>query len=158
MEMGVNNAWYIVFLPSRGEEAIRKYGEILCLVEIKPVCNWCDYVHDDEEANTNIYSGKPWASKRAPKVGGDRWPVETDCTNAEASETWTKLLGKDRAGEDPADPGEGGEHLEQVAWEDVVCEAADECHKEELVARQPTFAPCFLLVKRPDEQNTFANV
>jgi len=54
--------------------------------------------------------------------------------------------------EDPADPGEGGKHLEQVAWEDVVGEAADERHQEELVPRQAAFNPLFFLMERPGEQ------
>ena len=58
--------------------------------------------------------------------------------------------------ENPADPGQGREHLEQVAREDVVGEAADECHQEELVARHASFDPPFSLVERPGEQTHIA--
>ena len=60
---------------------------------------------------------------------------------------------KHGVGEDPADPGEGGEHLEKIAREDIVREAADECHQKELVAREATFSAPFFLVERPDEKN-----
>ncbi|KAL6861441.1 hypothetical protein ACP4OV_017141 [Aristida adscensionis] len=87
MELGVHNAGDVVLLPSRGEETIRKDGEVLRLVEVKPVSNGCYYVHDDEEASSNICSGKPGAGKRTPEVRGDGGPVESDRSNAKAAET-----------------------------------------------------------------------
>ena len=152
MEMGIHDARYVVLLPGQGEEAIRKDGEVLRVVEVEPVSNGCDYVHDDEEPCCNIRSGEPGAGERAPEVGGDCGPVKTNRSHAKALQTWAELLGEHRVGEDPADPGEGGEHLEQVTREDIVGEAADECHQEELVARQAAFNPLFFLMERPDEQ------
>lgn len=86
MEMGVDNAGDVILLPGRGEEAIRKDGEVLRLVEVEPVSNGCDYVHDEEEPCSNICSGEPGASKGAPEVGGDGGPVETNRSNAEATQ------------------------------------------------------------------------
>ena len=152
MEMGIHDAGYVVLLPGQGEEAIRKDGEVLRVVEVEPVSNGCDYVHDDEEPCCNIRSGEPGAGERAPEVGGDCGPVKTDRSNAKALQTGAELLGEHGVWEDPADPGEGGKHLEQVAWEDVVGEAADERHQEELVPRQAAFNPLFFLMERPGEQ------
>ncbi|WVZ82810.1 hypothetical protein U9M48_030030 [Paspalum notatum var. saurae] len=86
MEMGVHDIRDVVDLPSRGEEFIRKDGELFRVVEVEPVSNGRDYVHDEEEPRSNIRSGKPGAGKRAPKVGGDSGPVETDRCDAKAIE------------------------------------------------------------------------
>jgi len=87
MEMGIHDAGYVVVLPGQGEEAIRKYGEVLRVVEVEPVCNGCDYVHDNKEPCGNIRSGEPGACERAPEVGGDSGPVKTDSSNAKALQT-----------------------------------------------------------------------
>lgn len=86
MEMGVHDAGDVVLLPGRGEEAIREDGEVLRLVEVEPISNGCDYVHDEDEPCSNIRSGEPGASKGAPEVGGDGGPVETDRSNAKATQ------------------------------------------------------------------------
>uniref|UniRef100_A0A8R7R090 Uncharacterized protein n=1 Tax=Triticum urartu TaxID=4572 RepID=A0A8R7R090_TRIUA len=79
----------------------------------------------------------------------DGGPVEADGADAEAVEARAELLGEHGVGEHPADPGEGGEHLEQVAGEDVVDEAADEGHQEELAACESAFVLHLLLVECP---------
>ena len=86
LEVGVHDARDVVCLPGQGEEAIGKDGEVLRLVEVEPVSNGRDHLHDDEEPSSDIRGGEPGAGKGAPKVGGDGGPVETDRSNAESLE------------------------------------------------------------------------
>lgn len=150
MKVGIYNARDIVLLACSCEETIGEYGEGLGMVEVEPVCNRGDDVHDYPKADCHVGSRKPWAREGTAKVGRDGGPVQTDGTNAEAIEARAKLLGEDRVRENPAYPGEGGEHLEEVAGEDIVCEAAEEGDEEELVSSQAAQLPWFFLMECPE--------
>lgn len=147
VEVGVYDAGDVVALPGGCEEAIGEDGEGLGVVEVEPVRSGRDDIHDERKASRDIGSGKPRAGQGAAEVGGDGGPVQADGADAEAMEARTELLGKDGAREDPAHPGEGGEHGEEMAWENVVGKATEEGHHEELVPSHATFGATFFLVQ-----------
>ncbi|THU58213.1 hypothetical protein C4D60_Mb03t11790 [Musa balbisiana] len=138
VEVGVYDAGDVVALPGGCEEAIGEDGEGFGVVEVEPVRSGRDDIHDERKASRDIGSGKPRAGQGA---------AEADGADAEAMEARTELLGKDGAREDPAHPGEGGEHGEEVAWENVVGKATEEGHHEELVPSHATFGATFFLVQ-----------
>lgn len=104
VKIGVNNGRNIVLLTHPCKQAIRKNGKCSSLVNIQPVADWSQNVHDEDIANCNIGSGKPWAGKWAAQVGGDGGPVQPNGSKAQPIKARTDLLGQNGSGEDPAGP------------------------------------------------------
>lgn len=133
IEVGVNDAGNVVDTSLGSEELRGEDGEGLGIVQIVPVGEGGEHIHDEHKAGCNIGGGEPRAGQRAAEVRGDRRPVEADDGNAEAGEAGAELLGEDGMGEDPTYPWEGGEHGEEVARDYIVGKAAYEGNEEELV-------------------------
>lgn len=133
IEVGVNDAGNVVDTSLGSEEVRGEDGEGLGIVQIVPVGEWGEHIHDKHKAGCNIRSGEPRAGQRAAEVRGDSGPVEPDNGNAKAGESRAELLGEDRVGEDPAYPWDGGEHGEEVARDYIVGKAAYEGNEEKLV-------------------------
>lgn len=147
VEVGVDDAGDVVNLAGVGEEVLGEDGEDFGVVDVGPVADGGDDVHDEEEADGDVGGGEPRAGEGAAEVGRDGGPVEADGGDAEAMEARAELLGEYVGGEDPANPREGGEHLEEIAWENVVSEAADEGDHEELSSAHAAFRPLVFLVE-----------
>lgn len=89
MKVRVNNARNIVLLATVSEEAIWEYGEVLCFVDIEPVCEGGKDICDHNKSYSNIDSSKPWAGKRTPNVRGYAGPIKSNGTNSKTMESWT---------------------------------------------------------------------
>lgn len=80
MKIRIDDRCDIVFLTRRREEIVREYGEGFGFVDIKPVTDGSQNIHDEDKSCSNICCGKPWACKRATKVRRDGGPVDPNRT------------------------------------------------------------------------------
>lgn len=79
-----NNGGNVVVLAGGCEEVVGKDGEGFGFVEIEPIGDGSENIHNKEEASSHIGGGEPRASKGASEVGGNGGPVEPDCGDSEA--------------------------------------------------------------------------
>lgn len=149
MEIGVDYTRDVVLLAVGLIELVGKYCKSFGLVDIKPVTYGGQHIHDKHKSSSNVGRGEPRACEWASEVGGDSGPVEAQSADAKPVKARAELLGQDWRGEYPADPREGSQHFEKVAWEDIVREAAGEGNEEELGPGHPSFGPFFFLVQSP---------
>lgn len=72
----------IVLLACGCEEIIGEDGEGFGFVDIEPIADGSQNIHDKDEANSHIGCGEPRACKGASKVGGNGGPVKPHCSNS----------------------------------------------------------------------------
>ena len=98
MKIGVYYGRDIVVLAGGSEEAIWENGESLGIEDIEPIGNWSNNIHYKPISKSNVGGSEPWASKWTPEVRGYAGPIKSECTDPEACEARTYLLGQYRIG------------------------------------------------------------
>ena len=112
MKVIVDDGGDVIGLAGGGEKPVRENGEILRLVEVQPVRRRSDDVHDEKEASSDVGGGEPGTGQWASKVSRYRGPVQAHCADTEPVKPRSDLLRQYGAREYPADPRDGGQHLE----------------------------------------------
>lgn len=125
LKLVIHNGGNVINLTLGIKQMRGKYWEVFGIVEIGlPVSNWKHNVDDHKVADGNIDNGEEGADEGAVEVRGDDGPVEREGAEAEAAHARAELLGSDGAGIHPADPGDGRQSWEEIAWNYVPGEAA----------------------------------
>ena len=75
VKVGGDDGGDVVFLAGGSEEFVGENGEGLGFVDIEPIADGSENIHDKEEASSDVGGGEPGASKGASEVGGDGGPV-----------------------------------------------------------------------------------
>jgi len=61
VEISVDDGCNVVLLAVGGEQAIGEEREVFGVVDVEPVGEGSDDVHDHEEAGGDVRGGEPWA-------------------------------------------------------------------------------------------------
>lgn len=147
LELVVDNGRYVVSTAVAGEQVGGEDGEVLRAVQVQsPVAQRDDDVQDDEESDEYVDDGEEGADEGAEQEGGDGGPVQGESPNAQTPHAGAELLGGDRLGEHPANPGNARQRGEQVPRDGVPSEAAEKRDEEKL---GPRHSALLLLVQGP---------
>lgn len=113
VEAGSTRNWHVLGVPG-----------------VRVVQNWCEEPVEEHEAEGDVGLGPPGGGKRGPDVC-NLGPIEGDERHAHAVLVSEHLVDGDIVRDNPADPGEVAEGLENVAREEVPKEPAQEAVVEE---------------------------
>lgn len=149
LEPIVHDGSDIVLSASRSEQLRGEDGKSLGIERVEtPIGHGYDDVYEDDEADEDVDDGEERGHQRAAEEGNDGGPVEGEGADGQPIQAGPELLGRDRLGEQPADPRHAGDGREEVPWHRVPAEAADEHDDEELGSRNAANSAVFFLMQR----------
>lgn len=101
--------------------------EVLGVVDVEaPVSQWDDKVDKNDIASSDIDDGEEGSDERAGEEWSNDGPVKSEGPDAKATHSRADLLGCKGSWECPANPTDGSQDREEVPWNHVPGEAADQ--------------------------------
>ena len=104
VEVLVNQAQHIVLLPRAREEVAGEDGESLGVVDVAPVEERGEHVHDEQEANKDVEDGEEGCPEGGSQEGGGCGPVQCEGPHSQALEAGSHLVGGHGVRPRPAHP------------------------------------------------------